>query len=741
MKNKNQESVAVVHVGTYPPRECGIATFSFDLIENIDKLFVFFDEAKVVAMNSTLLEKKSYPEKVIFEISENNCSQYEKVAEELNNMSNLKVVSIQHEFGIFGNNFGENILVFLEKIQKPVVITMHTVLPNPEEKMKEIVIKMIEKSAQIVVMTKASKDILVEVYKAPEEKIKIIPHGIHPLPYTDTKAQKTKLGFSSKKILSTFGLLGRGKGIENAILAMRDVVKKIPNALYLIIGATHPVVLKNEGEAYRESLEKMVKDFGLENNVIFYNQYYETSKLLEFLQATDIYLALSQNPHQAVSGTLSYALGAGRPVIATPFAQAKEIVTEEVGALVDFGYSSVLADKIVELLSNESSLIEMGKKAYFRTRGMIWPNVALSYMKIFSSLSSELARREKNVPHINLNHLKKLSTDVGILQFSVLNEPDFGWGYTLDDNARALVALSWYYDRSKEKEIEDLALIYISFLEKTSIGKETGFQNYMDEKGEFSSSKNLEENLDDANARALWALAEVVQGSLPSHIRLRAEKLFMKHFLGHKKSISPRSVAFYVKALSLWSLSKKDDETKKLLIYYSDFLLNLYSQNKSDGWYWFEPILTYSNGLLPEALFYAYSVTQNQKYFEVAKESLDFLIKHSFDENGVCVPVGQAGWFAKGGTKKIYDQQPEEVSALVLALKKAYEFSKDASYFKKMHEAFDWFLGNNLLSQVIYSFDTGGCFDGLGQEKVNLNQGAESTISYLLARLAVDPRI
>jgi len=735
MKNIH-EKMWIVFLTTYPPRECGIATFTSDLLKSFDQLFVPREETKVIALNTDVLQTYNYPAKVILRISENQPNDYLVAAKKLNALPHVKLVSIQHEFGIFGSDYGKNILIFLKEIKKPVAITFHTVLPEPNEQLKNIVCQIAEHVERINVMTNNSKELLKTDYGISEEKIKIIPHGIHALPYTDGKTTRALLKLNGKRVLSTFGLLNKGKGIEYAIAALPKILKTHPNVIYLVVGATHPIVLKNVGEEYRNELIKQAYDLGVEDHVLFYNEYLATEELLKFLQATEIYLSLSQNPDQAVSGTLTYALGAGRPVISTPFAQAKELITPELGALIKFNDSEVLAQEVIALLSDREKLTNMNKAAYFRTRGMTWPNVALSYMREFTELSPELAKKEKNLPAIKLQHLRKLTNNFGIYQFAILDEPDPNWGYTLDDNARALAVVALYRRLHKSKYDENLANIYLKFLEH-AVKPTGGFKNYFTNEEKSHQARNLDENLEDSEARALWSLAIAATSKLPTKLKQRASLLLNNQYEKFTKVESPRAIAFHIKALVTWLTLGKNGKAMNLVINYANFLLDRFNDNNSADWQWFEQSLTYSNAVLPEALLLAYKATGNYDYFKAGKTALDFLISQSF-QGEVCEPVGQSGWFKRGETKKIYDQQPEEVSSLVMALRTMFDLSEDIFYQEKMLQAFNWFLGNNALNQVVYSQMTGGCYDGIGEREINLNQGAESTISYLLARLAVD---
>ncbi len=728
----------IVFLSTFPPRECGIATFTADLVDYTDELFSEYVETLVVAMNTDSNKKRAYGPKVLRTIDDANPEDYREAAVQLNEMPRVKIVSIQHEFGIFGNGQGKNIIAFLEALTKPSVITFHTVLPEPSEEMKAVMSRILGTVTTAVVMTEVSKELLVNVYGALPEKVRIIPHGIHPQAYTDGTDAKAAVGLAGKRVLTTFGLLSRGKGIEYGIRALPEIVAAYPDTVYVVLGATHPVVKEREGEVYRDDLLALARELGVEQYVVFHNRYMATQELLRFLEATDIYLSLSQNPMQAVSGTLSYALGSGRAVFSTAFMQAKELITDEVGVLLDFDDHKGIVEGVVNLFENESRLRSMGKTAYFRTRAMTWPNVALGYMTLFSEHAPSLVGFKNCMVPIKLDYLKKLTDSFGMLQFAHLGNPDPHFGYTLDDNARALVALCWHSEVLPTPEVYMLAEVYLGFIERAARSHSDRFVNYFTATRDAHDTLNNNENLEDANARALWALSEVVHSRLPQPLVERAQALFLARSTPHHQVVSPRAAALYIKAFANVSeTALSHDESIHQIRHYADFLVDLYERSSEGEWQWFEEALTYSNGVLPEALLIAYTETKEERYLTVGKAALDFLIVHSF-EGSVCVPVGQAGWYKKGGQKKRHDQQPEEVSALVLALAKMISLNPDVVYREHIVHAFNWFLGNNLLRQFVYTHSTGGCYDGIGERAINLNQGAESTVSYLLARLAMN---
>ena len=736
--NTNQQNKSwIVCLATFPPRQCGIATFTTDLTNAIDQIFGPSVKSKIIAMNPTEVSHLPYSDKVIWKICQLREEDYVNAANKLNRLKNVKLVSIQHEFGIFGGEYGSHLLLFLKKLQKPVVVTFHSVLPAPDEKMRDIVQAIMKYSRGIIVMTNSSREILKKDYGLDPERIQVIPHGIHHVFYRTSGRVKSVLGFSGKIILSTFGFLSPGKGIEYVIKALPKVVEKFPNIRFLIAGVTHPTVLGQEGETYRNFLIKKVRQLGLSNYVSFYNTYFDVNKLLQFLEATDVYLSASLNSNQAVSGTLSYALGSGRPVISTAFAQAKQDITSEVGILIDFKNPQAFTDAIIKLISNNELCLQMGKNAYFRTRHMTWENVAYSYMKYFSQFAPELILGQKKFPPIKLDHFAKLTDDFGIIQFAKLTEPDLFFGYTVDDNARALIAIILHYKKFRTNSALKLASIYLNFIYQ--VAKPDGyFYNYVNSNRIIDKQRNIQESSEDHSARALCALALVsITKQIPKRFREQAHSLFEQSFQKNIAFFSPRAMAFYIKGLYCLLSKWKEPKILATLKYYCERLMTLYEKSRFTDWEWFEHYLTYSNAILPEALALGYKITNEKKYLEVAEKTLNFLIKHTF-KDGMYIPVGQDGWFFKGGTRSYFDQQSEDAAATVKTLNTMFQITNRKQYEELASIAFNWFLGNNVLGQVVYDRTTGGCYDGIGKKFINLNQGAESTISYLLARLSFE---
>ena len=747
---KVETDCRIVYIATFPPRKCGIATFTQDLTRAMDGLLETMVKSMVVAMNAEKVVSDIYGREVIFQIDQNNPDEYVRVAEALNQNDAVKLVNIQHEFGIFGGDWGLNIIYFLSTLTKPKVINFHTVIPQPSRDLRHAVRLLADNVNGITVMTHRSRRILIEDYGIPEQGIRVIPHGIHDGAYISSKQAKAALGFSDKTVLSTFGMLNRGKGLEYVIEALPAVVERYKDFVYIIFGATHPNILKTEGETYRNSLIERIYSLGLADHVKMYNHYFPLPKLLKMLKATDIYVAASLDPNQAVSGTLSYALGMGRPVISTAFAQAKEDVTADVGILVDFRDPQAFTDAISSFMGDKDRQMNLGKNAYFKTRGWTWPNVAIKYAKYFSECAPDLVEvvERKSFPQVKLGHLVRLTDRFGIVQFASLSKPDLTSGYTVDDNARALMVVTLCYDRlrhgllsqsiASRGKLLGLINIYFDFISLASRA-DGYFNNYFNLDRIPNDTFNGQVNLEEATSRALYALSLTSAiGSIPRKIREKAFTIVQEKVKKNIPFQSPRAISWYIKALCVL-LEKKIEipgiDLAGVVGEHCDKLLSLYDSASSPQWRWFESYLTYSNALLPEALLQAYRVIGKDRYLSVGKTTLDFLVEKTFRE-GIYMPIGQDGWYYRDGKRSHFDQQPEAVMAMVYALKVCYSITEDEHYGRLMYRAFNWFLGGNSLEAVVYDRTTGGCYDGVGRQHINLNQGAESTISYLLARLA-----
>jgi len=725
------EQPEILVMGTYPPRECGIATFTQDLTTAINVKFNHKIKTKILAMNRNRINIYNYPEEVAFQLEDSNLQEYIDLAKKINQNEKIKLINIQHEFGIFGGEYGSYLIAFLEIIKKPVVITFHSVLPQPDYNMKRVVQTLAKKSECIVVMAEKGREILREVYGL-KTKIEVVPHGIPTVPFVQSSIEKTKKGLNDKIVLSSFGMISSGKGYEQVINALPNVVKKFPNLLYLIIGETHPVVRKQEGESYRNFIEQKIKKLKLEKNVKFYNRYVTLEEIVQYLQATDIFICSNNNPDQITSGTLAYAMGAGRAVISTPFLHAQELVTPDKGLLVKFKNSKSFENAILKLLFNPKLKQEMEENAYANTRKMTWNNVALAYHDVFKKHLKLPKNNHIKIPPINLNYLNKLTDNFGVIQFAHKTEPDPSSGYTLDDTARAMIACSMHYDLFKKEADLDLLEIYINF--NQYVQQENGqLYNIVEE----NKKVRLDKWSDDAHGRALWSLGFLINTkSIPESLRKKAVDIFNK--ASKVKNVqSPRAVAFTILGWYFFNQAKPVASKVKRIKELANYLVTLYRNCATDDWQWFEESLTYSNSKLSEALFYAYIATQEKKYLDIGQASLGFLKSITFEGN-IFAPIGQNGWYLKDGQKAHFDQQPVDTASMVQTLLLANQVTKKKEYYQDAMKVFYWFLGKNHLKQIIYDETTGGCYDGLGEFSINLNQGAESTISYQLARLSLD---
>jgi len=721
----------ICFLGNFPPRECGIATFTRDLVVSMNKRFNPVLKSKVIALNENS-DFYNYDNRVLMQLNKDDPSEYKFTAEKVNKSQDVKLISIQHEFGIFGGHYGDFLLNFLEKNEKPVAVTFHSVLPNPDEERKNIVKAISSNSDAIIVMAEAAVDILNRDYNISRSKIHIVHHGIPTVPLTSSEQFKKKLKLADKTVLTTFGLLSKGKGIEYMIKALPGLVKKYPNILYLIIGETHPVVRRREGEEYRNSLIKLVDSLKLNNNVKFINKFISLSELIQYLQATDVYVCTNLERNQIVSGTLSYAMGCGRPVVSTPIIYAEELLGKGRGLLAEFKNPKSYSDAINKLLSDPKYMEELGRQSYAYTRSMIWPNVASRYLNVFNKIVKLREETTKKYPKINLKHLKNLTDTIGCIQFSREDaSPNFDSGYTLDDNARALITSVLHSSMFKSSQSEKLTEIYLGFLEKAQ-EKDGNFKNNFHNENEYLNSHS-----EDAFGRAIWALGYTINKSKNPRVIHKAEFMLKKamHIIPELENL--RAKAFAIDGLYHYYLKNKNrlilSKIKKL----ADSLVKAHKENSSEDWEWFEERLTYSNSKIPEALFLAYKITKNKEYLDIAERTFNFLSDIVFI-NDELLPIGESGWFEKGGERALFDQQPIDASKMVQTCLTAFDVTKDDHYYEKAVLAFNWFLGRNYLKQMIYNESTGGCFDGLTKSNLNLNQGAESTISYLLARLLLE---
>lgn len=727
----------ILVVTTFPPRQCGIATYSQDLITAMNTHYVDSFSIKVCAIESNKEQHEYKDPMVKYKLNTSEADSYKKLAKAINADTNLKVVLIQHEFGLVHEtvtHFNE----FLTEVKKPVSVVFHTVLPGPNDDLRKNVQHILDSVSSVIVMTNNAADILVRDYNVPNpDKITVIAHGTHLIKHGRKEELKQKYGFSGRTILSTFGLLSSGKSIETTLDSLPDIVHKNPEVLFLIIGKTHPTVVLNEGEVYREFLQSKIEEHKLQNNVRFINKYVDLDELLEYLQLTDIYLFTSKDPNQAVSGTFSYALSCGCPIVSTPIPHAREVLAGDTGITFDFGNSDQLAQAVNKLLFDPQLRERMMLNGLHKIVHTAWENSAVSHAKLLQKIAGINAiKLEYRNPKVKLDQIMSMTTDFGYIQFSKLNIPDLDSGYTIDDNARAMIAMAMYYKKYREANALKYINIYLNYIQfcQQADGK---FYNYVDVNKHFTA-QNYNENLEDCTGRAMWALGYIISlaGILPKPLVARATTIFQNSLPYTKTMYSTRAMAFVIKGLYYYNRKVKDEDTLIYMKMFADRMVKMYEHEADARWKWFEGYLTYANSVLPEALLLCYAVTGDAKYGEVAKESFDFLLSQTF-KDGMIKVVSNRTWQVKGQQSAQYGEQPIDVAYTILALRKFHDIYKNSMYLDKLETAFNWFLGNNHLQHVIYNPCTGGCFDGLEEYSVNLNQGAESTISYLMARLTI----
>ena len=735
----------VAFVGNYLPRKCGIATFTTDLCDAIHAEYSTTD-LLALPMNDTE-EGYSYPERVRFELSENNLNSYTQAADFLN-FSNIDLVCLQHEYGIFGGPAGSNILELLRRLHMPVVTTLHTVLRDPDPDQRAVMTEIAALSDRLIVMSRQSAEILEETFHVPAEKIDLIPHGIPDLPFIDPNFYKDIFGTEGKTVLLTFGLLSPNKGLENVIQALPAILKRHPNVVYMISGVTHPHILRNEGDVYRNELKRMAKDLGVEKNVIFRNRFVTPSELVELIGAADIYITPYKHKGQVVSGTLAYALSAGKAIISTPYLHAVELLDDQRGALVPFQDPAAIAAKTIELLDDPTTRHSMRKRAYLYARDMVWNRVAQQYMASFQRVYNERLQTPRatfsarntektlnHLPAIKLNHLQRMTDTTGIVEHAVFAVPNYPEGYSTDDNARALIVcvLLEELNSGNADEVADLASRYLAFLWFAFETATKRFRNCLSYERQWQEREGSE----DSHGRALWGLGTVLGRSKDAGLRGAAGRLFELALPAAVEFKSPRACAFALLGFQEYLDSFPGDRAVlHACEVLANHLLALYRSNKSANWSWFEKSLAYSNARLPQALLRTGLRNSNNEMIEAGLESLEWLAAEQRCEvKGHFVPIGSQGFYSKNSPKARFDQQPVEACAEISACLQAFAATGKSHWRKEAWSAFNWYLGDNDLQVALYDSGTGGCRDGLHPDRANENQGAESTLSFLLSLL------
>lgn len=743
MRTTNSETFSLV--GNYLPRHCGIATFTTDLLQSMVRETPDKDYW-AVAMNDTP-GGYDYPRDVRFEINQNRFQEYRLAADFLN-MNRVELVCLQHEFGIFGGLYGKHVLALLQNLRMPVVTTLHTVPQNPDAGHKETLEEILYVSDKVVVMSRHAEDILHDLYAMDRDRIMFIPHGIPDMQFIDPNYYKDQFGVEGKRMLLTFGLLGPGKGIENVIDALPRVIKRYPETVYIVLGVTHPHVKRESGESYRISLQQRARALGIEKHLIFHNRFVSLEKLCEFIICADVYITPYLNREQITSGTLAYAVGAGKAVISTPYRYAEEVLAEGRGKLVPFADVEAIAGAVLKLFDDPVEMNAMRKRAYKYGRDMVWSTVARSYLNLFAELKQERLTKSRSsvqtpglhpqtmdLPEIKLNHLQLLTDDTGILQHARFMIPSRTHGYTADDNARALIVTMLAQDYIANANLLDqLSCRYLSFLDHAYDANTGRFRNYMSYNRKWSHRSDYE----DCQARIIWSLGvSVVHSRKDSQIGM-AMDLFERALPAFDKFNSPR--AFAVGLLGIITYRQKfsgDRNTRR----YGDMMLDrLYavcSESRDTEWPWIEETATYENSRIPQALISAGHDSGRREILDKGLDLLDWLLTVQRDPSGHLSLIGNRSWYRRGKSKARFDQQPVEAGSLVEACVEAFSATRDPKWAREAGMCFEWFLGRNDLQTPVYDYVTGGCRDGLQPGGVNQNQGAESTLVWLMALLAM----
>ena len=731
----------IVYVGTSVPKRCGIATFADDLGTSVSGE-MGGRPYRVVAITDRA-GGYDYPSEVTFEIRQNVIRDYALAAEYLNG-SSAQVVSLQHEFGIYGGDAGKYLSVLLCHLKKPVITTLHTILDNPSRDYREAFEDVINSSQRLVTMSQTGARMLREIYGVPESKISVIHHGVHDVPFVDSNFYKEQFNVEGLTVLLTFGLLSPNKGIETALEALPAVVKKYPDTVYIILGATHPEVKKVYGEAYRLSLERKARDLQIVDNVVFQNRFVDLQELTEYVSCCDIYITPYLAKEQITSGTLAYAVGMGKAVVSTPYWYAEELLADSRGVLVDFGDVKGMANALSDLIGDSVRRNRMRKLAYEYGRTMVWREVGRQYVEMFldvlherenldvGSVWKQKMLPQTTLPELKLDHLMSLSDNVGLLQHACFGIPDRDHGYSADDVGRGLAAIMTLYNQQKDEQVLPWIRTYVSFLKHSQT--ETGhFHNFMSYDRRFQDDHGS----DDTLGRCLWGLGTVVRWGPKEQIRALAQDMMDKATPRILEIEAPRAMAYTIIGIDhLLQKFEGASQFRRLLVQLADNLVSLYKGNRTADWHWFEDILTYGNAKIPESLLRAYQVTQDEEYLNIGLESLEFLTTEQW--NGVYFElIGNEGWYPKGGEKAFFGQQPVDAGYLVEAYVAASEVSDKYKHLELARLAFEWFLGRNRLNAALYDFADGSVADGMDSNGISANQGAESVVCYLLAVLAL----
>jgi glycosyltransferase involved in cell wall biosynthesis len=728
-------------IGDYVPRKCGIATFTADLCTSVASEYPN-TQCFVVPVNDSE-ERYDYPREVRFEIEEQEMASYHRAADFLN-ITNVDAVSLQHEFGIFGGSAGSHVVSLLRTLKMPVVTTLHTVLRQPNREQRRVMEQIMAHSTRLVVMSQRGRELLQEVFDFPAEKIDVVPHGIHDMPFVDPNFFKDKFGVEGKLVLLTFGLLSPNKGIEHVLNALPAILAEFPNLVYIVLGATHPNLAREQGEGYRFSLERLATQNKIEKNVIFYNRFVTIEELKEFIGAADLYITPYLNEAQVTSGTLAYAVGAGKAVISTPYWHAQELLAEDRGVLVPFGDSKAIAKEVISLLRDETRRHHIRKNAYTLGRAMTWENVGRLYMQCFeqarlergeishrSFLIRTLDEQPRQFPPLKMDHLLRMTDSTGIFQHAIFSVPNFAEGYCADDNARAFILTVFLEELGEElPKIRALATVYLAFLNFAFDRPSRRFRNFLS----FDRKWMEDCGSDDSNGRALWALGVGVGRSRRPSFQALAGQLFNRALPAATEFNFPRAWAFSLLGIHEYLLRFGGDrlaqQTRETL---TSRLMESFRQHSSHDWPWCEETVTYDNARLAQALILSGWATEQQEVIDTGLDALRWLVELQASVDGRFRPIGNDGFYQRGQARAEFDQQPIEASAMVSACLEAYRVTGEPFWHEQAWRAFEWFLGWNDLGLPLYCPNSGGCYDALHVDRVNQNQGAESTLAFLIS--------
>jgi len=724
----------LAYIGTYPPRECGIGTFTRNLVHSMTKS----NEGFVVALND-YGQTYSYPEEVKLVIHQEQQADYLEAANFIN-LSGADLCILEHEFGIFGGQNGVYILPLLHRLKVPLVVTLHTILKTPTYNEKAVLKEICKMAARVVVMSHKAIAFLTSIYGVPKEKIALIEHGVPDIHF-DPAHSKREFKLEDRKVLLTFGFIGRNKGIETVIRALPKVIEKNPDVLYMVLGKTHPNILRHSGEEYRNYLHRLTKSLNLGNHVLFLNEFIDQTELFRYLAMTDIYITPYLNEAQITSGTLSYALGVGCAVISTPYWHAEELLGEGRGRLFNFNDSDELAVILMELLDQPDLLSELQEKAHDYGKKITWPKIGKRYGALAERILSEptemIGRKETIVdplllPPFSLAHIKRLTDDTGIIQHAKFGIPNLKEGYCLDDNARALLMVLIAYKQKKDALALDLSPIYLSYIHYMQ-NKDGTFRNFLS----FNRNFLDEVGSEDSFGRTIWALGYLL-GNAPNDAYYQTGRLvFFDAAPNFEKLQSIRSIANTMIGISYYLKSNPSDDTMtERLRNLAHILIRHYECNSVGDWKWFEPLLAYDNGILPLALLHSAEILNDDKITNTALDTMNFLTAITLKDGYLSI-IGNKKWYKKDGERSMFAQQPIDALAMILMYHQAFHLTRDKEYLNKLYTSFMWFLGENDLRMSLYDFETKGCCDGFENYGVNRNQGAESSLAYLISHLTV----